>query len=165
MRRVKAKRVRIVLPRQVGIDLVMSQRAAKKIRVIDLEPFGGYDLVRNLPAYSGKPYLFWHHDGEVYKTFPQQFYRIVKQTALWAKKRDVEFQPFRFHDLRHLHAVNWLKDLRSICILRNRLGHTSARMTEEYCAFLTPEEAMIVKGLSVASATRTEGETSAGGAF
>lgn len=200
MRRVKAKRFSIVLPRQEDIELVMSRcppviasamrvaiatgaredelvnskrehvdhkrkqmtligkgrRGAKKTRVIDLEPFGGYELVGNLPAYAGKPYLFWHHDGQVYSTFPQQFYRIVKWTAAWAKKNGVDFRPFRFHDLRHLHAVNWLKDLRSIYVLRDRLGHTSVRMTEDYCAFLTAEEAMIVKGLGNAAVENKE---------
>jgi hypothetical protein len=54
------------------------------------------------------------------------------------------------------------RHLRSIYILRDRLGHTSVRMTEEYCAFPTPEEAMIVKGLTATGgAARTEGETSA----
>ena len=55
---------------------------------------------------------------------------------------------FQFHDLRHLHAVNWLKDGRSIYDLQRRLGHTSIKTTEEYCKYLTAEEDMIVKGLA-----------------
>jgi integrase/recombinase XerD len=60
---------------------------------------------------------------------------------------NVPFRPFRFHDLRHLHAVNWLKDGRSIYVLQRRLGHASIKTTEFYCEFLTPEEDMIAKGL------------------
>jgi integrase/recombinase XerD len=94
------------------------------------------------------PLLFWRHDGEKYSTFPQQFYRLVKQTAAWASKNGVPFCKFRFHDLRHLHAVNWLRDGRSIYDRQRRLGHSSVKTTEEYCKYLTAEEDMIVKGLA-----------------
>jgi integrase/recombinase XerD len=60
--------------------------------------------------------------------------------------------------LRHLHAVNWLKDGRSIYDLQKRLGHTSIKTTEGYLQFLTAEEELIVKGLkpaAVASELRT----------
>jgi integrase len=40
-------------------------------------------------------------------------------------KRDPQFRRFRFHDLRHLHAVQWLQSGRSIYSLQQRLGHTS----------------------------------------
>jgi integrase len=39
-------------------------------------------------------------------------------TVAWAKKNKIDFRPFRFHDLRHLHAGNWLKELCSIYLLR-----------------------------------------------
>jgi integrase/recombinase XerD len=118
-----------------------------KRRTIDLEPFGGDRLIGSLPA-SDSPLLFWHSDGESYKNFASQFSAIVRRTAQWAKANAVDFRPFRFHDLRHLHAVNWLKDGRSIYVLQRRLGHASIKTTELYCEFLTPEEDMIAKGLS-----------------
>ena len=124
------------------------RKGVKKHRVIDLEPFGGCRLILSLPPSPGKALLFWHHDGEQYSTFPQQFYRLVKQTAAWASKNGVPFREFQFHDLRHLNAVNWLKDGRSIYDLQRRLGHTSIKTTEEYCKCLTAEEDMIVKGLA-----------------
>jgi integrase/recombinase XerD len=79
-----------------------------KRRTIDLEPFGGYDLVSALPARD--PWLFWHSAGKNYKNFASQFGAIVSRTKAWAAANNVPFRPFRFHDLRHLHAVNWLKD-------------------------------------------------------
>jgi integrase/recombinase XerD len=118
-----------------------------KTRVINLEPFGGYDLVRALPAYARSPFLFWHSEGEDYKNFASQFAAIVGRAAAWAKANDTAFRPFRFHDLRHLHAVNWLKDGRSIYDLQKRLGHTSIKTTEGYLQFLTAEEELTVKGL------------------
>jgi integrase/recombinase XerD len=103
---------------------------ASKTRVIDLEPFGGYEMVKALPAYVGSPVLFWHGAGEDYKNFASQFADIVRRTVKWAAVKGVAFRPFRFHDLRHLHAVNSLKDGRSIYTLQQRLGHSSIKVTE-----------------------------------
>jgi integrase/recombinase XerD len=126
------------------------RNGVKKHRVVDLDPFDGYRLILALPPSPAKSsLLFWHHDGQQYSTFPQQFYRLVKQTAAWASKNGVLFRKFRFHDLRHLHAVNWLKDGKSIYDLQRRLGHSSIKTTEEYCRFLTAEEDRAVKGLAV----------------
>jgi integrase/recombinase XerD len=127
----------------------------RKLRVIALDPYGGYDLMRSLPAYAHKPLLFWHSDGEDYKNFASQFSAIVERTAEWARENGVDFRPFRFHDLRHLHAVTWLKDGGSIYDLQNRLGHTSIKTTEIYCRYLTPEEERVAKGLTVAPLSRT----------
>ena len=65
---------------------------------------------------------------------------LVKSVAKQAQKQEQQFQSFRFHDLRHRHAVDWLKSGRSIYDLQQRLGHTSVKTTEIYLAFLTPEE-------------------------
>jgi integrase/recombinase XerD len=130
-----------------------------KRRIIDLEPFDGYELVRPLPAYAGSPWLFWHSDGEPYKNFASQFSAIIQRTAQWARANAIDFRPFRFHDLRHLHAVNWLKDGRSIYVLQRRLGHASIKTTELYCEFLTPEEDMIAKGLQEGTKMATRGRT------
>jgi integrase/recombinase XerD len=122
----------------------------KKTRVIDLAPFGGYDLVSVLPVYARKPFLFWHSEGESYKNLASQFAAIVGRTEEWAKASGIAFRPFRFHDLRHLHAVMWLKDGRSIYDLQKRLGHSSIKVTELYLQFVTAEEELIVKGLKPA---------------
>ncbi len=135
------------------------RNGVKKHRVIDLEPFDGCKLILSLQPSPGKPLLFWHHDGEQYSTFPQQFNRLVKQTAHYATKNSLLFRNFRFHDLRHLHAVNWLKDGRSIYDLHHRLGHSSIKTTEEYCRFLTREEERAVKGLSVSQKVSPRDQT------
>jgi integrase/recombinase XerD len=122
----------------------------RKLRVIALDPYGGYDLMCALPAYAHKPLLFWHSDGQSYKNFASQFAGIIQRTAEWASENSVDFRPFRFHDLRHLHAVTWLKDGRSIYDLQKRLGHTSIKTTEMYCTYLTSEEQQAAKGLAQA---------------
>jgi integrase/recombinase XerD len=126
------------------------RNGVKKHRVIALDPFDGYRLILALPPCpSTSSLLFWHHDGQQYSTFPQQFYRLVKQTAARTSKNGIPFRKFRFHDLRHLHAVNWLKQGWSIYDLQRRLGHTSIKTTEIYLNFLTPEEERLAKGLAV----------------
>jgi integrase/recombinase XerD len=113
-----------------------------KRRTIALEPFEGYDLLRALPAYVGSPLLFWHSAGERYRNFASQFAAIVNRTAKWAAANGADFRPFRFHDLRHWHAVHWLKGGRSLYELQHRLGHSSIKVTEGYlrCGYLTFEE-------------------------
>ena len=113
--------------------------------MIDLDPFGGYAVLSSLPAYTGKPLLFWHSDGESYKNFAGNFGRTVRQTAAWAKANGVDFRSFRFHDLRHWHAVQWLKEGRSLYDLQRRLGHTSINTTEIYCQYLTADEDRVAK--------------------
>jgi integrase/recombinase XerD len=49
--------------------------------------------------------------------------------------------PFRFHDLRHLFAVEALRSGSSIYRVSQHLGHTSVKTTEIYLAHLTPDEA------------------------
>lgn len=107
-----------------------------KIRVIDLEPFGGYDVLRDLPVMIGRPWLFWTEGGVPFRNVSSKFQAITRRL----RRSDPEFVPFRFHDLRHRHAVDWLKSGRSIYDLQQRLGHASIKTTEIYLAYLTPEE-------------------------
>jgi integrase/recombinase XerD len=117
-----------------------------KRRSIALDPFDGYALLHALPAYVGSPLLFWHSAGESYKNFSSQFAAIVGRTAEWAADNGVDFRSFRFHDLRHWHAVHWLKSGRSIYELQHRLGHSSIKVTEGYleAGYLTFEEKQAV---------------------
>lgn len=122
-----------------------------KLRVIDLEDGGedfGLEVLSALPIALETKALFWHRqDGiaEPYRQPSTNFRRIVASVAEQAQKQDQSFRPFRFHDLRHVHAVNWLKSGRSIYVLQKRLGHTSLQTTEMYLEYLTAEEAQIVK--------------------
>jgi integrase/recombinase XerD len=127
-----------------------------KLRVIDLVDSGedfGFEVINALPASIETKALFWHRRtaGERSKRGQQpaeryrylNFDRLAESVAEQAQKQDQDFRPFRFHDLRHLHAVDWLKSGRSIYVLQQRLGHTSVKTTEIYLTYLTPEEAQI----------------------
>ncbi|WP_036048686.1 site-specific integrase [Bradyrhizobium sp. Tv2a-2] len=125
-----------------------------KMRVVDLvdgEEDFGFRLFSSLPASLDTKALFWYRPpkglreegapaARPYSQVSSNFRRIVAIVAKQAQKQAQDFHPFRFHDLRHLHAVNWLKSGRSIYVLQQRLGHTSVKTTEMYLAFLTAEE-------------------------
>lgn len=126
-----------------------------KLRVIDLIHDGedfGFDLLSKLPVALEAQWLFWYRDprftrgsrgrGQVrrYAQISSNFRRLVAAVAKEAQKQDQAFHPFRFHDLRHLHAVDWLKSGRSIYVLQHRLGHTSVKTTEMYLQYLTGSE-------------------------
>jgi integrase len=70
-----------------------------KVRVIALDPYAGYELMRGLPVFARKPFLFWHSEGETHKNFARQFAAIIRRTAAWAREAGVDFRPFHFHDL------------------------------------------------------------------
>jgi integrase/recombinase XerD len=116
-----------------------------KRRTIEVDAFGGYEALTAIPAYAKSTNLIWHDAGEQYSTFPQQFFRLTKETAKWAKANDVDFRKFTFHALRHLHAITFLKSGRPIHALKERLGHTSVATTERYlrAGYLTDQEVRI----------------------
>lgn len=118
-----------------------------RLRVIDLEGWG-FETFRALPAALGGAHLFWHSNGLPYCNVSSRFAGYVRDEMAAAVKfaktigpdAEPDFRPFRFHDLRHRHAVDWLKSGRSIYDLQQRLGHASIKTTEIYLAYLTPEE-------------------------
>jgi integrase/recombinase XerD len=142
-----------------------------KLRVIGLDYQGGYELLRALPTWAGGKWLFWHGQGEPYRNLSSRFALIVRSvfTAAYDEThgttartrppleqllaaqddrdwKDIGFRTFRFHDLRHLHAVEWLRSGRSIYDLQGRLGHNSITTTEMvYLTFLTEEQKRAVK--------------------
>jgi integrase/recombinase XerD len=135
--------------KRVDLDHVRKQLTVvgkrNKLRVIDLVPFEGYEFLTALPAFVGKPHLFWHDKGEPYASFAPTFNKLMNRVEDWAKSNGVEFRRFRFHHLRHRHAVDWLKSSRDIYSLQGRLGHTSIKTTEMYLDYLTPEEVQVAK--------------------
>lgn len=123
-----------------------------KVRVIDLDFGGAYEILRKLPVRLGCRWLFWHGQGEPYRNLSSRFaslvageFRAAEKAAIAAGHEETDFRKFRFHDLRHRHAVDWLKAGGSIYDLQQRLGHASIKTTEIYLKFLTAEEARTVK--------------------
>lgn len=74
------------------------------------------------------------------------FSDYTRRAAARAAKAGVEYRRFRFHDLRHLFAVEYLREGRGgIYDLQRELGHTSVKTTEIYLDYLLPEEATAVR--------------------
>ena len=119
-----------------------SKGRGKKLRVISLEPMGGVELFASLPLSSPKAPLFWHGEAESYKNLSSRFAFLCRELA----ELDGDFTPFPFHNLRHLHAVEYLRDgWGDIYALQQRLGHSSVKVTEGYLKFLTDDEVMHAK--------------------
>jgi integrase/recombinase XerD len=116
-----------------------------KLRVIDLEPFGGSAIFDSRGDRQCSPILA--RQGRA-----SRFARFTNELA--AKAPD--FVRFRFHDLRHLHAVEWLRSGRSITRCSIALGHDSIKTTEVYLKYLTPEEQLRAKGLAPGTNSGTE---------
>lgn len=88
------------------------------------------------------PLVFWHGDGQPWRNFAANF-------KAW---RDREGIRFRFHDLRHFFAVEYLRRGGYIYDLQGILGHASIKTTEVYLAFLTPEQKQHAMRLGVTKA-------------
>jgi integrase/recombinase XerD len=115
-----------------------------KLRVIDLAPFGGVEVFAALPPGIAKAPIFRTGEGRRFANVASQIATITRELAA----RDASFARFRFHDLRHLHAVEWLRSGRSLYDLQHRLGHASITTTEGYLKYLTPDEQRRAKGLT-----------------
>lgn len=102
------------------------------------------EALAKLPA-SLKTKCLFHFDGDEAKNASFIFSKATKAARLAAQKLEREFTGFRFHDLRHWFAVEWLKAGRSIYDLQQHLGHSSVATTEIYLEFLTKEEQEKVK--------------------
>jgi integrase/recombinase XerD len=123
-----------------------------KLRVVDLVPFDGFAVFDALPHAISNPPLFVDGNGEPYhRKVATLFCDLTEQIA----KRDPSFRRFRFHDLRHLHAVEWLRSGRSIYDLQQRLGHASITTTEWYLKYLTAEEQRQVKTTGATGSTKS----------
>ena len=137
---VTAKRDQIDHARQ---QLVIVGKGAKR-RVVDLRVMNAYALIAALPGLTSEPVSVLARQGRALSQRVEQFRQQRDDaTAEWAKANGVEFRRFKFHALRHWHAVEFLKaGWGSIYDLKQRLGHASLTTTEIYLSgeFLTEEE-------------------------
>jgi integrase/recombinase XerD len=101
--------------------------------------------LKGTEKHTEKKHVFWHGEGSRYHNVSSQFRRIARQCIKAAEKEKRDFRPFRFHDLRHWYAVNYLREGGSIYTLQKILGHASIKTTEIYLRHLTPEEAEVAQ--------------------
>lgn len=114
-----------------------------KRRTVEVSPETVAALSK-LPASINTKNLF-HIDGAEMDGASGLFSKATKAARKAAQKAKRDFTGFRFHDLRHWFAVEWLRAGRSIYDLQQHLGHSTIATTEMYLEFLTVEEKEIVK--------------------
>ena len=99
------------------------------------------EIIDRQPQFLRSPFVFWRGQGERFNNVGSQFHATVRRVAQKRTQAGFQFRRFRFHDLRHLFAVETLRDRRaSLYELQQILGHSSVKTTEGYLDHLTPEE-------------------------
>lgn len=106
-----------------------------KRRTIDLNQ-PAFDLIKSHPHVINSPLIFCKEDGGSFMQAASDFTHC-RRAAMAKTKRTITF---RFHDLRHLYAVEALHGGMSIYKLQKQLGHSTIKMTERYLEFISPEE-------------------------
>lgn len=125
--------------KQLGSDIVIYGKR-NRLRVI---PYTrkARQIAERQARHIKSPYVFYHGDGGRWKSPASRFGDIRRRVAQKAAQAGSGFSGFRFHDLRHLYAVEYLKARKgSLYDLQQLLGHASVKTTEIYLAFLTPEQ-------------------------
>jgi integrase/recombinase XerD len=126
--------------KQVQGDHIAIRGKRNKLRVVPLSR-KARKIIEKQPQHIKLNYVFWHSDGQRYASPAARFQAIKRKVHKTAQKAAQEFTGFRFHDLRHLFAVEYLRARRgSIYDLQMILGHDSVTTTEIYLDHLTPEQ-------------------------
>jgi integrase/recombinase XerD len=126
--------------RQLGRSEITVYGKRNKVRVI---PYTrkAKQIVNRQAQFIGSPFVFYHGDGHRWSSPASRFGDIRRRVARKAQKAAQQFRGFRFHDLRHLYAVEYLRARKgSLYDLQQLLGHDSVKTTEIYLKFLTPEQ-------------------------
>jgi integrase/recombinase XerD len=119
---------------------ILEDNKGDRVRQVPLSE-RALEIIGRQPRFLKSQWVFWRADGQRFKNVAAQFYATVKRTAQKAAQSGVEFKRFRFHDLRHLFAVTYLRERRgTIYDLQLEMGHASIKTTEGYLDHLTPDE-------------------------
>lgn len=83
--------------------------------------------------------------GGRYRRLTEMWREVVMRAQKMAQDEGRKLRRMRFHDLRHEYAIRELESGRSLFALRDHMGHSTLGQTEDYLAYLTPEQAEIVR--------------------
>lgn len=126
---------------RMSVSLVHTK--GRRAREVPISP-AALEILDRQPQFLRSPFVFWRGQGERFKNVGSQFHATVKRVAQNRAREELPFRRFRFHDLRHLFAVEYLRKGRgSLYQLQQVLGHTSVKTTELYLDHLTPEEKQV----------------------
>lgn len=117
----------------------------QKVRTVPLTA-EAEGIIDRQPRYIGKPWVFWQDKGDLLCEVSSRITGANRRAARKAAQDGVEFQAFSHHHFRHLFAVEYLRRGRgSIYDLQGEMGHSNISTTEDYLAFLTPDQARAAK--------------------
>ena len=121
------------------LEILLTRTKTNAPRIIPVsDPLlvrGVVGTITGTPRHIVSKYVFWHHDGRPFKQFATSF----------ATVRDRAGATFRFHDLRHRFAIDYLKRGGNIYNLQKILGHSSITTTEIYLNYLSPDQQRLAK--------------------
>jgi len=123
-----------------------------KARVISLRPIpskNAVEFIERQPRVFGSDLIFCKPDGSPFFQAASDFSHLRRSVIIKAAREGSQFHRFRYHDLRHLFAVEALRDGMNIYDLQQHMGHSSVKVTEIYLAHLTTEEKATAKGGSL----------------
>ncbi|MFL7903611.1 tyrosine-type recombinase/integrase [Azospirillum argentinense] len=122
-----------------GSSIILTRTKGRRARVVPLSHQAGV-ILGGIPRHIKSQYVFWHDDGQPFRNVASRHIQIRNRINAAAKKADKGLEPlsFRLHDLRHLYAVNYLRDGGSIYDLQLILGHSSVKVTEMYLDYVDP---------------------------
>lgn len=129
------KRRNILFERQAAQLFVTKTHRVRVVMLSDR----AMDIVRRQP---GDDLVFVTRNGGPYKRVTEMWREVMTHAVKsWGDhKGDQSFIRFRFHDLRHIYAIRYLRSGGNLYVLQKQLGHSTIRQTEEYLQYLTPEE-------------------------
>jgi len=168
MRRLKEHRDPITLPDEADIAFVLSRLAPAHAEMLRAARATGmrqaelatarrkdFDPARRSLLLMGKgrkqrtialsAETIFHHGGKPIGQAAFVYSRARRAAQKAAQKAGIPFRGFRFHDMRHLYAIEFLRGGGDIYRLQQHLRHSSVKTTEIYLDFLTPEEAEAAK--------------------
>ena len=126
----------------------------RKRRTIQLSPAATAHFSTQ-PKTLGSELIFCREGGLAYAQAASDFTHLRRGVEGRYARNSRPFRRFRFHDLRHLYAVEALRAGVGIYALSKHLGHTSVKTTEIYLAFLTPDEAESIKATQAQNPAQT----------
>lgn len=133
--------------RDIGAGEITIKGKGRKLRVIPLSPKAKAIIGRQAQQ-AGSPFVFHHTGGRRWASPSSRFGDIRRAVARKTAREKRAFDGFRFHDLRHLYAVEFLRAGKgSIYDLQQLMGHESVKTTEIYLEYLTPEQKQAARGV------------------
>lgn len=116
--------------KQIVLQSDVRDTKNSRSRVIPLTN-AAVSVLTDTPKAHGCPFVFWH----MTEGGPQPFKRM---SNWWkATRRRAGVGNFRWHDIRHTFASNFLNHGGDIKVLSHILGHSSVQVTERYAHMIT----------------------------